>query len=141
MMSRSSSAVIYLLLTLLLTTDVHCSTLRKSGDEDSRPKIQHRKLLIPSKGSKLIDDQYLIILNDDVKNVDAKVEEILGTSRSTTSSIDSKSLSSEISEVNSFNSSILGFTMTNVSQDSLQILLEDKDVKWIEQVSERMQQG
>lgn len=129
------------LLTISLTSDVHGHTLRSRDDAVPSQIIRHRKLLVPSKGSRLIDGQYIIVLNKDVKSVEAKVEEVLGTSQSSSSSVYSKSVNSDIAEVNSFNSSISGFTITNVSQDCLQILLEDKDVKWIEQVSRRMQQG
>lgn len=88
----------------------------------------------------MIDNQYIIVFKDNVKRVDAKVEEILTMSKSNSSSLYSKSLNNDIVAGNLYNSTILGVTMMNVSPDALQILLLDDDVKWIEQVGERMQQ-
>lgn len=115
---------------------MHGKALRTRENGDPRQETQHRKLVVPSQGSTLIANKYIIVLKDSVKSVDAKVEEILAMSQSNSPSIYSKSLNGDITEANSFNSSLTGITMSNVSPDALQVLLEDKDVKWIEQVSD-----
>lgn len=135
-MKISGYFVLSFLISSVLTTDVHGKALRTRENGDPRQETQHRKLVVPSQGSTLIANKYIIVLKDSVKSVDAKVEEILAMSQSNSPSIYSKSLNGDITEANSFNSSLTGITMSNVSPDALQVLLEDKDVKWIEQVSD-----
>jgi hypothetical protein len=95
--------------------------------------LDHRKMVGAPEETR-IKDQYIVVFNDDVEDVATKMKDIL----------DLRSRSNKLrnifkdgtpdSETFSFDNGLKGISISNLPSDVLEQLLNDKDVKRIEEV-------
>lgn len=83
-------------------------------------KLRHRKLVLAEEGT-AIEGQYIVVLNEDVKNVDSEAVRLVENS--------------DAAIEKEFDVALKAFTVSGLRDDALTTILNDEGVKFVEEVS------